>query len=89
MMRPYLPAQQPQVSRPERGETGRFFSKLAGLGLPDALGGRLEPDSDFLLSRANRTPEFIIHDPQMGNFAPDPLFRRVSGATHACQWTGL
>lgn len=56
--------------------------ELARLRLPDALGGRLEPNDDVLLPRADRVPEAIIDNAQMRHFAPDPLFRRVD-ARHA------
>ena len=66
----------------KKGNGPLLLVEFAGLGLPDTLGSRLEPDSDVLLPRANRVPRFFIDNAQMGNLAPDPLFWRVD-AGHA------
>lgn len=66
----------------KKGDWPLLLVELTILGFPDALGGRLEPHGDILLSRANRIPEFIIHDPQMRNLAPDPLLGWID-ARHA------
>lgn len=59
----------------KKGNGPLLLMQLPGFGFPDTLGGRLEPDSDVLLPRANRVPQFVIDNAQMGNLAPDPFFR--------------
>lgn len=66
----------------KKGNGPLLLVELAGLCLPDALGGRLETDGNVLLPRANRVPESIIDNTQMRNLAPDPLFGWVD-ARHA------
>lgn len=66
----------------KKGNGPLLLMELAGLCLPDAIDGRLEPDGNILLPRANRVPELIIHNAQMRNLGSDPCSFRVD-ARHA------
>jgi|GEM_PF-3257220 len=66
----------------KKGNGPLFLMQLSGLGLSDAFGGRLEPHGDILLAASDCLPERIVHDAQMRNLAPDPLFGWVD-ARHA------